>query len=118
MKSGVSIGWIQANASKVLDALGISGSTSDPFRTISSFPATIDIGDMALLVTASGSLPMPTPTAGRKLSLRARGGDCTLTISGNHIENFSADLTNSLVMVDGRGVVFRGDGTNWIQFPG
>ena len=112
--------WLTENASAVRDAIGVStgGGTLDTFRAVTTFPASVAEDDAVLLIKATGTLPMPSPTAGRKLVIRARGGACTLTISGNHIEDGSANLTNSFVLLDNAGVMFRGDGTNWIQFPG
>lgn len=110
------LAWISAHAAEVLSVLGISGGSSDTFRIISSFPATVASDDVVLLVTTTGTLALPTATAGRKLVFRARGGDLTLTHSS--VETFAGGLDTSLLLLDGYGVTLRGDGSRWLIFPG
>jgi len=117
MRGGSMLDYLANNAAACLEALGISGGgASDTFRIVTSFPATVASDDVVLLVTATGTIALPTPTAGRKLVFRARGGDLTLTHSS--VETFSGGLDTSLSLLDGYGVTLRGDGSRWLIFPG
>lgn len=110
------LSFLRANANAVLEALGLSGGGSETFRTISSFPATVASGDQVLLVTTAGTLPLPTtPTAGRRLVIRARGGAVSLTHSA--VEADTGTVGTSLSLPDNSGVVLRGDGSRWLIYP-
>lgn len=92
---------------------------SGGFREISSLPATVAAADEAILVTATGTLALPAPSAGRRrLSIRARGGAVTLTPASGQIEDFTGALGSSLVLSDGSGACLRSTDSAWIIFPG
>lgn len=100
-----------------IEAIAVGGET---FRIVSAFPATVASDDVILLVTASGSIPLPTPTAGRKLVIKSRAsGDVTLTPSSGQIEQFDGTLDSALVLsAAGDAACIRGDGSNWYLYPG
>ena len=94
------------------------GSGSDSYRIISTFPATIGIGDVAIEVTVSGTLALPTPTSGRKLHFRTRSGaDLTLTRASSGVEGADMVLVSSTVFPANEGVTFRGIGSVWLRYP-
>lgn len=96
-------------------ALEGGGGGTETFRAISSFPATVASSDVILLITTTGTLALPTPTAGRKLVFRAFGGVLTLTHSA--VEADSGVVGTSLSLPDNSAVVLRGDGSRWLIFP-
>ena len=90
--------------------------TGDSYRIISSFPATIASDDICLEVTATGSLALPTPTAGRKLIFKAFGATLTLTRASSGVEDYSGSMVSSTSLVPGESVAFRGNGSVWRRF--
>ena len=100
---------------------GGGGSSADTFRTISAFPATIASDDVVLEITATGSLALPTPTAGRKLifkATKASGAILTLTRASSGVEDYDGALKNSTSLIAGEGRTYRGNGSVWQIFPG
>lgn len=96
-------------------ALEAGGGGAETFRVISSFPATVASDDVVLLITTTGTLALPTPTAGRKLVFRALGGSLTLTHSA--VEADSGVVGTSLSLPDNSGAILRGDGSRWLIYP-
>jgi hypothetical protein len=92
------------------------GPSLEPYRIISSFPATIASGDTCFEVTASGTLALPTPTSGRKLIFKVVGATLTLTRSSSGVEDYTGSMANSTILVPGESVAFRGNGSVWRRF--
>lgn len=92
------------------EAVYTPASLSETFRIISSFPATIASDDTCLQVAVTGTLALPTATAGRVLRLKALAA---LTLTHASVENYDASLGTSTSLVAGESITLRGDGTNW-----
>jgi hypothetical protein len=87
----------------------------ETFRTISAFPATIAADDVVLEITASGTLALPTATAGRKLVII---NSATLTLTHSAVEQAGGGFSTSLSLIPGESVTLRGNGTQWRLSPG
>ena len=74
--------------------------------------------DHYLLVTATQTLALPTPTAGKELRIKAATGvTVTLTRSSSGVQALDGSMVSSTTISPLEGAAFVGTGSVWLRFP-
>lgn len=79
---------------------------------------TIGANDSDLYCSATVSLALPTPTAGRQIGFKAgAGATITLTRASSGVQDDAGAMQNSVNIVPLEGRRYIGTGSVWLQFP-